>query len=99
PPLAADKKRLRVLQDDLVRAHEPRIHPVAEVTLGGLTGWENWVTGDEFDQSTRLDQPPYTRAAMRDLVRGLYDGGGTLTPATGTVEIGIVYTHHKIHTS
>src|SRR5215212_5547382 len=44
PPLAADKKRLRVLQDDLIRAHGPRIHPVAEVTLGGATGWANsWV--------------------------------------------------------
>ena len=128
PPLAADKKRLRVLQDDLIRAHGPRIHPVAEVTLGGATGWANWVTGapgrtwfdagvefrnrmadagyrfdlgetwflNEFDRSTRLDQPPYTRAAMRDLLRGLYDGGGTLTPVTGIVEIGIVYTHQNI---
>jgi len=128
PPLAADKKRLRVLQDDVVRAHGARIHPVAEVTLGGVTGWANWVTGapgrtwfdagvefrnrmadagyrfdlgetwflNEFDRSTRLDQAPYTRTAMRDLLRGLYDGGGTLAPATGIVEIGIVYTHQNI---
>ena len=127
PPLAADKKRLRVLQDDVVRAHGARIHPVAEVTLGGATGWAKWVADgsgswfdagvefrkrmadagyrfdlgetwflNEFDRSTRLDQAPYTRAAMRDLVRGLYDGGGTLAPATGIVEIGIVYTHQNI---
>jgi hypothetical protein len=127
PPLAADKKRLRVLQDDLVRARGPRIHPVAEVTLGGQTGWAKWVADgqgswfdagvefrkrmadagyrfdlgetwflNEFDRSTRRDEPPYSRAAMRDLVRGLYDGGGTLTPATGIVEIGIAYTHQNI---
>src|SRR6266511_363856 len=121
PPLAADKKRLRVLQDDLVRALGPRIHPVAEVTLGGLTGWANWVTGapgrtwfaagvefrkrmadagyrfdlgetwflNEFDRTTARDEAPYSRSAMSDLVRGLYDGGGTLPAATGIVEIGI----------
>jgi len=43
PPLAADKKGLRVLQDDLIRALGPNIHPVAEMTLGLLTGWANWV--------------------------------------------------------
>jgi hypothetical protein len=41
PPLAANKKGLRVLQDDLVRALG--IHPVAEMTLGDRTGWANWV--------------------------------------------------------
>ena len=128
PPLAADKKGLRVLQDDLVRALGQRIHPVAEVTLGGATGWANWVTGapgrtwfdagvefrrrmaaagyrfdlgetwllNEFDRSTRRDEPPYNRAAMRDLVRGLYDGGGTDPPSPGIVEIGIAYTHQNI---
>jgi hypothetical protein len=128
PPLAADKTGLRVLQDDLVRALGPRIHPVAEVTLGGLTGWANWVTGapgrtwydagvefrrrmveagyrpdlgetwllNEFDRSTRRDEPPYTRAAMRDLVRGLYDGGGGQPLLPGIVEIGIAYTHQNI---
>jgi hypothetical protein len=128
PPLAADKTGLRVLQDDLVRALGPRIHPVAEVTLGGATGWANWVTGapgrtwydagvefrrrmveagyrldlgetwllNEFDRSTRRDEPPYTRAAMRDLVRGLYDGGGGQPLLPGIVEIGIAYTHQNI---
>jgi hypothetical protein len=41
PPLAADKRGLRVLQDDLVRALG--IHPVAEMTLGEVTGWANWI--------------------------------------------------------
>jgi hypothetical protein len=43
PPLAADKTRLRVLQDDVIRALGPRFHPVAEMTLGDATGWANWV--------------------------------------------------------
>lgn len=41
PPAAADKKALRFLQDDLVRAMG--IHPVAEMTLLEGTGWANWV--------------------------------------------------------
>lgn len=43
PPLAANKTGLRVLQDDVIRAMGPHIHPVAEVTLGSLTGWAKWV--------------------------------------------------------
>jgi hypothetical protein len=45
PPLAADKTRLRVLQDDAIRALGARFHPVAEVTLGTATGWAAWVDG------------------------------------------------------
>jgi hypothetical protein len=56
---------------------------------------ETWLL-NEFDRSTRRDEPPYTRAAMRDLLRGLYDGGGTLPPVQGIVEIGIAYTHQNI---
>jgi WD40 repeat protein len=41
PPLAANKKALRVLQDDAIRALG--IHPVAEFTTGEETGWANWV--------------------------------------------------------
>lgn len=41
PPAAADKKQLRFLQDDLIRALG--IHPVAEMTLGDTTGWARWV--------------------------------------------------------
>ena len=41
PPAAADKKQLRFLQDDLIRAMG--IHPVAEMTLGDTTGWARWV--------------------------------------------------------
>jgi hypothetical protein len=40
PPLAADKTSFRVLQDDLVRAVSPQIHPVAEIHV---TGWQGWV--------------------------------------------------------
>ena len=40
PPLAADKKGLRVLQDDVIRALG--VHPVAEFTVGEATGWANW---------------------------------------------------------
>ena len=128
PPQSADHTLLRGAQDDLVRALGPHIHPVAEMTLGTLTGWDHWVHAvpgrtwfgagvefrrrmadagyrfdlgetwllNEFDRSTRLDEPPYTRAAMRDLLRGLYDGGGTLPPVQGIVEIGIAYTHQNI---
>jgi hypothetical protein len=128
PPQAADKTLLRGAQDDLVRALGPHIHPVAEMTLGTLVGWEHWVHAapgrtwfgagvefrrrmeaagyrfdlgetwllNEFDRSTRRDELPYTRDAMRDLLRGLYDGGGTLPPVPGIVEIGIAYTHQNI---
>jgi hypothetical protein len=41
PPLAANKRGLRVLQDDIIRALG--IHPVAEFTTGEITGWSNWV--------------------------------------------------------
>jgi hypothetical protein len=128
PPQAADKTALRGLQDDIIRALGPHIHPVAEMTLGTLTGWNHWVNAvagrtwfgagvefrrrmavagyrldlgetwllNEFDRSTRRDEPPYTRAAMRDLLRGLYDGGGTQPVSSGIVEIGIAYTHQNI---
>ena len=41
PAQAADKTLLRGAQDDLVRALGPHIHPVAEMTLGTLVGWEH----------------------------------------------------------
>lgn len=44
PPLAADKTALRVLQDDLVRAVSPQIHPVAEIHV---TGWQGWVAANK----------------------------------------------------
>ncbi len=128
PPLSTDKTRLRVLQDDFIRALGPRFHPVAEMTLGGPTGWAAWVAAvpgrtwfgagvefrtrmaaagyrfdlgetwllNEFDRSTRRDEPPYTRAAMKDLLRGLYYGDGTGPTVPGIVEIGIAYTHQNI---
>ena len=44
PPLAADKTRFRVLQDDAVRAVSPQIHPVAEIHV---TGWQAWVAANK----------------------------------------------------
>ncbi len=41
PPLAANKKGLRVREDDAIRALG--LHPVAELTTGEITGWANWV--------------------------------------------------------
>jgi hypothetical protein len=128
PPQANDKTKPRCLQDDLVRALGPRIHPVNEMTLGTKVGWLNWVNAvpgrtwfdagvefrrrmaecgyrfdlgetwllNEFDRSTRRDEPPYTRAAMKGLLRGLYYGDGTGPVAPGIVEIGIAYTHQNI---
>jgi len=127
PPLSTDKTRLRVLQDDFIRALGPRFHPVAEMTLGGPTGWAAWVAVagrtwfgagvefrkrmadagyrfdlgetwllNEFDRSTRRDEPVYTRAAMKELLRGLYYGDGTGPTVPGIVEIGIAYTHQNI---
>ena len=43
PPQSADHTLLRGARDDLVRALGPQIHPVAEMTLGTLTGWDHWV--------------------------------------------------------
>jgi len=116
-----------VLQDDFIRALGPRFHPVAEMTLGGPTGWAAWVAVagrtwfgagvefrkrmadagyrfdlgetwllNEFDRSTRRDEPVYTRAAMKELLRGLYYGDGTGPTVPGIVEIGIAYTHQNI---
>lgn len=56
---------------------------------------ETWLL-NEFDRSTRRDEPPYTRAAMKDLLRGLYYGDGTGPTVPGIVEIGIAYTHQNI---
>lgn len=127
PPQADNKTLLRGLQDDLVRALGPHIHPVAEMTLGTNVGWlAKWIqTGhswysagvefrrrmavagyrfdlgetwflNEFDRSTRRDELPYTRAAMKDLLRGLYYGDGSGPPVPGMVEIGINFTHQNI---
>jgi hypothetical protein len=40
PPLANDKTKFRVLQDDAIRALGPRFHPVAEINVNG---WASWV--------------------------------------------------------
>lgn len=58
---------------------------------------------NEFDHTTRLDQavredgdPGYPRTAMRDLVRGLYEGAPGMPPAPGIVEIGIAQSHQNL---
>jgi hypothetical protein len=140
PPANLDKKRLRFLQDDLIRALGPQFHPVAEMTLSGSTGWAAWVqdTGstwfqagvefrrrmaeagydvaagetwllNEFDRTTRTDAttrpggntedgpaPPFRRADMRDLVRGLYYGDVGMPTSAGIAEIGINFSHQNL---
>ena len=56
---------------------------------------ETWLL-NELDQSTIRDKPPYTRAAMKDLLRGLYEGDGNGPKLPGVVEVGIAYTHQNI---
>lgn len=143
PPLAANKTGLRVLQDDVIRALGPNIHPVAEMTLGSATGWAKWVENgngtwfqagvefrrrmaaagyevtagetwllNEFDRSTMRDAPrtapdqtagptgpllpPYRRADMEALLRGLYYGDMGMPSAPGAVEFGIHFRHQNI---
>ena len=125
PPTANDKKLLRFLQDDIIRALGPRFRPVAEMTLGTDTGWAQWVAAvpgrtwtdagiefrkrmvaagydfsrgetwlvNEADRSTRRDESPYTRQAIRDVVRGLALGDGTGPVVPGILELGIQYSH------
>jgi hypothetical protein len=125
PPTANDKKLLRFLQDDIIRALGPRFRPVAEMTLGTDTGWAQWVAAvpgrtwtdagiefrnrmvaagydfsrgetwlvNEADRSTRRDELPYTRQAIRDVVRGLALGDGTGPVVPGILELGIQYSH------
>jgi hypothetical protein len=62
---------------------------------------ETWLL-NEFNRSTIRDTPPnpgerfYSRADMRELVRGLYEGDLGMPAALGAVEIGINYTHQDI---
>jgi hypothetical protein len=69
---------------------------------------ETWLV-NEFDRSTRRDTTvrdavevrhnltrAYPRAAMRDLVRGLYHGDGTGPILPGAAEIGISFTHQNL---
>jgi hypothetical protein len=128
PPTANDKTRLRVLQDEIIRAFGPHFRPVAEMTLSGETGWAKWVAADprrtwraagiefrrrmvdadydftrgetwllnEANRSTRRDEAPYTRQAIRDVVRGLALGNGTGPVVPGIVELGIEYSHQTM---
>jgi hypothetical protein len=68
---------------------------------------ETWLL-NEFDRTTRVDGErnaaeikwkhtvPYTRAAMKELVRGLYEGAPGMEPLPGAVEIGIPFSHQNL---
>ena len=62
PPLAANKKGLRVLQDDVIRALG--VHPIAEFTVGEVTGWANWVLASPDDNQTWFTAGVEFRKAM-----------------------------------
>jgi hypothetical protein len=58
---------------------------------------------NEFDRTTRIDQavrddgsPGFPRQAMRDLVRGLYEGEPGMPSAPGIVELGINQSHQNL---
>ena len=61
PPLAANKKGLRALEDDRMRALG--IHPVAEFTTGENTGWAIWVN-EPGENRTWYDAGVEFRKAM-----------------------------------
>ena len=68
---------------------------------------ETWLL-NEFDRTTRVDGErnaaelewghtvPYTRVAMKELVRGLYEGAPGMEPLAGAVEIGIPFSHQNL---
>ena len=69
---------------------------------------ETWLV-NEFDRTTRLDTTerlpveiarnvtrPYPRQAMRDLVRGLYEGASGMPRLPGAAEIGISFSHQNL---
>lgn len=68
---------------------------------------ETWLL-NEFDRTTRVDGPrnaaeiqagrtvPFTRAAMKDLVRGLYEGAPGMEPLPGAAEVGISFAHQNL---
>jgi hypothetical protein len=67
-----------------------------------VTKGETWML-NEFNRGTIRNTPPanpaepfFSRADMRELVRGLYEGAPGMPPAPGAVEIGINYTHQNI---
>jgi hypothetical protein len=56
---------------------------------------ETWLL-NEFNRTTRIDGDPYTRSAMKELVRGLYEGAPGMQPLPGAVEIGISFGHQNL---
>ncbi len=56
---------------------------------------ETWLL-NEFNRTTRIDGDPYTRSAMKELVRGLYEGAPGMQPLPGAVEIGVSFGHQNL---
>lgn len=56
---------------------------------------ETWLL-NEADRSTRRDEAPYPRQAIRDIVRGLAVGDGTGPVVPGILELGIQYSHQTM---
>jgi hypothetical protein len=84
--------------------HDAGVEFRRKMVAAGLdvTKGETWLV-NEFNRSTVRDgpstkpaEPLYTRADMRELIRGLYEGDAGMPPAPGAVEIGINYTHQEI---
>jgi hypothetical protein len=56
---------------------------------------ETWLL-NEADRSTRRNEPPYTRQAITDVVRGIAVGDGTGPVVRGIVELGIQFSHQTM---
>jgi len=56
---------------------------------------ETWLL-NEADRSTRRNEPPYTRQAIADVVRGIAVGDGTGPVVPGIVELGIQFSHQTM---
>jgi hypothetical protein len=57
-----------------------------------FTRGETWLV-NEADRSTRRDEQPFPRQAIRDVVRGLALGDGSGPVVPGILELGIQYSH------
>ncbi len=56
---------------------------------------ETWLV-NEADRSTRRDELPYPRQAIRDVVRGLAVGNGSGPVVPGILELGIQFSHQTM---
>jgi hypothetical protein len=93
----ADVEPRRTWYDAGVEFRRKMVSAGLDVTKG-----ETWLL-NELDRSTVRDSPPadpldpyYSRADMRELIRGLYEGDTGMPPAPGAVDIGINYAHQDM---